>query len=61
MTKTQTRHDHAHRRLPMPEMAQPWSAEDSVEKGRNHEAFDAGLYNSERRGLERALHFDRKR
>lgn len=59
--KIQTRQDHSHRRLPLPEAAQTWSTEESVEKARKHEAFDAGFYSGERRGLARALRFDRKR
>ena len=59
MMKMHTRTEPQHRRLPVPEMA--WSAEDSVEKGRKHEAFDTGFYSGERRGLARALRFDRKR
>ncbi|MFG6431534.1 hypothetical protein [Roseateles sp. LYH14W] len=59
--KIQTRQEHSHRRLPVPEMAHAWSAEESVEKGRKHEAFDTGFYSGERRGLARAQRFDRKR
>ncbi|MFG6443379.1 hypothetical protein [Roseateles sp. LKC17W] len=59
--KMQTRQEHSHRRLPAPEMGAVWSAEESVEKGRKHEAFDAGFYSGERRGLARALRLDRKR
>ena len=59
--KIQTRHEHPQRRLPVPEMGLAWSTEESVEKGRKHEAFDAGFYSGERRGLARALRFDRKR
>ena len=57
--KIQTRTEHQPRRLPLPEAA--WSAEESVEKGRKHEAFDTGFYSGERRGLARAMRFDRKR
>ena len=57
--KIQTRTEPQHRRFPAPEMA--WSVEESVEKGRKHEAFDTGFYSGERRGLARALRFDRKR
>jgi hypothetical protein len=42
-------------------MAALWSAEESVEKGRKHEAFDTGFYSGERRGLARSMRFDRKR
>jgi hypothetical protein len=56
--KIQPRTEHQPRRLPLPEAA--WSAE-SVEKGRKHEAFDTGFYSGERRGLARAMRFDRKR
>lgn len=59
--KIQTRQEHPHRRLPLPEMGNAWSAEESVEKGRKHEAFDTGFYSGERRGLARAQRFDRKR
>jgi len=59
MMKIQPRTEHTHRRLPVPEMA--WSAEESVEKGRKHEAFDTAFYSGERRGLARAQRFDRKR
>ena len=59
MMKTQHRTESQPRRLPAPDMA--WSAEESVDKGRKHEAFDAGFYSGERRGLARAQRFDRKR
>ena len=59
--KIQTRHEHSQRRLPVPEMGALWSAEESVEKGRKHEAFDTGFYSGERRGLARAQRLDRKR
>lgn len=42
-------------------MGLAWSAEESVDKGRKHEAFDTGFYSGERRGLARAMRFDRKR
>lgn len=61
MMKIQTRQETSNRRLPVPEIGQSWSAEASVEKGRKHEAFDTGFYSGERRGLARALRFDRKR
>jgi len=61
MTKIQPRNEHQPRRLPVPEMGLAWSTEESVDKGRKHEAFDAGFYSGERRGLARALRFDRKR
>jgi len=61
MMKIQTRTEQTHRRLPVPEMGPSWSADDSVEKGRKHEAFDTGFYSGERRGLARAMRFDRKR
>ena len=49
-------------RRPAPEMALAWSAaEDAVDKGRKHEAFDTSFYSGERRGLARALRLDRKR
>ena len=57
MMKIQTRTEPQHRRLPVPEMGLDWSAD----KGRKHEAFDTGFYSGERRGLARALRFDRKR
>ena len=57
MMKIQTRHETQPRRLPAPDMGQDWSAE----KGRKHEAFDTGFYSGERRGLARAMRFDRKR
>lgn len=57
MMKIQHRHEPSQRRLPVPDMGQDWSAE----KGRKHEAFDTGFYSGERRGLARALRFDRKR
>lgn len=59
--KIQTRTETQHRRLPVPEMGLAWGAEDSVDKGRKHEAFDTGFYSGERRGLARALRLDRKR
>lgn len=59
--KIHTRQEHAPRRLPVPEMGPAWSTEESVEKGRKHEAFDTGFYSGERRGLARAMRFDRKR
>jgi hypothetical protein len=59
MMKIQPRTEHQPRRLPLPEAA--WSAEESVEKGRKHEAFDTSFYSGERRGLARAMRFDRKR
>jgi len=59
--KIQTRTETQHRRLPVPEMAGAWSVEDSVDKGRKHEAFDTGFYSGERRGLARAMRLDRKR
>lgn len=42
------------RRMPCPE----WQADN---KGRKHEAFEAGNYGSDRRSLARAIRFDRKR
>jgi hypothetical protein len=57
MIKIQPRNEPQQRRLPVPDMGQDWSAD----KGRKHEAFDAGLYSGERRGFARALRFDRKR
>ncbi|WP_457319903.1 hypothetical protein [Roseateles sp. P5_E11] len=57
--KIQPRTEHPPRRLPLSEVA--WSAEESVEKGRKHEAFDTGFYSGERRGLARAMRLDRKR
>jgi hypothetical protein len=57
MMKIQHRHETSQRRLPVPDMGQDWSAD----KGRKHEAFDTGFYSGERRGLARALRFDRKR
>jgi hypothetical protein len=61
MMKIQTRTEQSPRRLPVPELGQGWSAEESVEKGRKHEAFDTGFYSGERRGLARAQRLDRKR
>lgn len=61
MMKILTRQEPQPRRLPVPEMGAPWSAEESVEKGRKHEAFDTGFYSGERRGLARAMRLDRKR
>lgn len=61
MMKIQIRTEQSQRRLPVPELAQAWSAEESVEKGRKHEAFDTGFYSGERRGLARAQRLDRKR
>lgn len=59
--KIQTRTETQHRRLPIPEMGLAWSTEESVDKGRKHEAFDTGFYSGERRGLARAMRLDRKR
>ena len=59
--KIQPRPENPHRRAPSPEMALAWGAEESVDKGRKHEAFDTGFYSGERRGLARALRLDRKR
>ncbi|MGQ3055003.1 MAG: hypothetical protein ACT6S0_24695 [Roseateles sp.] len=61
MMKTQPRTETQKRRLPAPEMGLAWSAEESVEKGRKHEAFDTGFFSGDRRGLARAQRFDRKR
>lgn len=61
MMKIHTRTEPQQRRLPVPEMGLGWSAEESVEKGRKHEAFDTGFYSGDRRGLARAMRFDRKR
>ncbi|KRA73500.1 hypothetical protein ASD88_08585 [Pelomonas sp. Root662] len=61
MMKTQSRTETQQRRLPVPEMGGAWSAEESVEKGRKHEAFDTGFFSGDRRGLARAQRFDRKR
>lgn len=61
MMKTLTRHEPQPRRLPVPELGASWSAAESVDKGRKHEAFDTGFYSGERRGLARALRLDRKR
>ncbi|MBW8744045.1 MAG: hypothetical protein JF628_06830 [Sphingomonas sp.] len=57
MMKIHPRTEPQHRRLPVPEMGLDWSAD----KGRKHEAFDTGFYSGERRGLARAMRFDRKR
>lgn len=59
MMKTLHRTESQPRRQRLPDMA--WSAEESVDKGRKHEAFDVGFYSGERRGLARALRLDRKR
>lgn len=59
--KLHTRTEPQNRRLPAPEMGLAWSAEESVDKGRKHEAFDTGFYSGERRGLARAMRLDRKR
>jgi len=61
MMKIQPRNESQHRRLPAPEMGLAWSAAESVDKGRKHEAFDTGFYSGERRGLARAMRLDRKR
>jgi hypothetical protein len=61
MMKLQTRTEQTPRRLPVPDMGPAWSADESVEKGRKHEAFDTGFYSGERRGLARAQRLDRKR
>lgn len=53
MLKSQPHNEQQPRRLPMPE----WQAD----KGRKHEAFEAGFYASDRRSLARAIRFDRKR
>ncbi|MBV8037394.1 hypothetical protein [Roseateles sp.] len=59
--KIQPRTEAQPRRLPAPEAGLAWSAEESVDKGRKHEAFDTGFYSGERRGLARAMRLDRKR
>ena len=59
--KIQPRTETPHRRLPVPETGLAWDSEESVDKGRKHEAFDTGFYSGERRGLSRALRLDRKR
>ncbi|PTT77985.1 hypothetical protein DBR42_24360 [Pelomonas sp. HMWF004] len=61
MNKIQSRTENSHRRHPLPDMGLALGVEESVEKGRKHEAFDTGFYSGERRGLARALRFDRKR
>jgi hypothetical protein len=61
MMKMPQRNDSTPRRPPTPDVAQSWNPEESVDKGRKHEAFDTGFYSGERRGLARALRFDRKR
>ena len=61
MMKIQTRTEPQHRRLPVPEVGPSWSAGESVEKGRKHEAFDTSFYSGERRGLAPAMRLDRKR
>ncbi|CAM3978845.1 hypothetical protein [Roseateles saccharophilus] len=61
MMKIQPRTEPQQRRIPAPDMGLGWGAEESVDKGRKHEAFDTGFYSGERRGLARALRFDRKR
>jgi hypothetical protein len=61
MMKILTRNEPQPRRQPVPEMVQAWGAEESVDKGRKHEAFDTGFYSGERRGLARAMRLDRKR
>ena len=43
MMKIQPRTEPQHRRHPAPEMGLAWSAEESVDKGRKHEAFDTGF------------------
>ncbi|TXI20829.1 MAG: hypothetical protein E6Q67_08710 [Roseateles sp.] len=60
MIKIQPRQDSQTRRLPLSE-GLGWSADDTVEKGRKHEAFDTAFYSGDRRSLARALRFDRKR
>lgn len=53
----QHRHETQPRRLPPPETGSEWSAD----KGRKHEAFDAGFFGGDRRGLARVMRLDRKR
>lgn len=60
MMKIQSRTESQPRRR-LPETGMAWSAEESVDKGRKHEAFDTGFYSGERRGLARAMRLDRKR
>ena len=57
MIKILPRNEPQNRRLPVPEMG----LEGSADKGRKHEAFDTAFYSGERRGLARAMRFDRKR
>lgn len=45
------------RRMPCPEL----QAGQAENKGRKHEAFEAGNFGSDRRSLARAIRFDRKR
>ena len=45
------------RRMPCPEL----QAGQADNKGRKHEAFEAGNFGSDRRSLARAIRFDRKR
>jgi len=59
--KSQLRTETPPRRPPLPEMGGAWPAEEPLDKGRKHEAFDTGFYSGERRGLARALRLDRKR
>lgn len=62
MLKIQPRTETQPRRIqPMPDMDLSWGTEDSVSKGRKHEAFDTGFFSGERRGLARAMRYDRKR
>lgn len=61
MIKFQHRTEPQPRRLPVPEMGGAWSVDESVEKGRKHEAFDTGFFSGDRRSLARVMRFDRKR
>jgi hypothetical protein len=61
MIKIQPRTEPQPRRHPLPDMGGIWGADDTVEKGRKHEAFDTGFYSGDRRGLARVMRFDRKR
>ncbi|MDC8785626.1 hypothetical protein [Roseateles koreensis] len=54
--KTQQHPEQQQRRIPSPE----WQL-GAIDKGRKHEAFEAGFAGSDRRSLARAIRFDRKR
>lgn len=61
MIKLQNRIEPQPRRPAMSDLGNLWGADDTVEKGRKHEAFDTGFYSGDRRSLARVMRFDRKR